>query len=240
MYRFYAEVAGATIREIDYRPSDLAFPLEPLLDSIGPYTSAVLIANPNNPTGTGVDLNGILCILEKARNAAVLIDEAYFEFSGLTALPLIQRCPNLFVSRTFSKVYGMAAMRIGCLFSCPRNIGYLRKAQSPYSVNTLAVLAARAAIQDPRLHRGLRRRGARRPRSAARRPGRAGHPLLSQRRQFHPRAHRPRSIEIRDRLREKGVLVRDRSYDIPGTVRVTVGTREQVGRFLEELKAIWQ
>jgi histidinol-phosphate aminotransferase len=50
----------------------------------------------------------------------------------------------------------------------------------------------------------------------------------------------PRSIEVRDRLRDKGVLVRDRSYDIPGTVRVTVGTREQVGRFLEELKGIWQ
>ena len=239
MYRFYAEVAGATIREIDYRPSDLAFPLEPLLDSIGPYTSAVLIANPNNPTGTGVDLNGILCILEKARNAAVLIDEAYFEFSGLTALPLIQRCPNLFVSRTFSKVYGMAAMRIGCLFSCPRNIGYLRKAQSPYSVNTLAVLAARAAIQDRAYiedyvaevlaARDLLRAGL----------DELGIPYYPSDANFILMRIGPRSIEVRDRLRERGVLVRDRSYDIPGTVRVTVGTREQIGRFLEELKGIW-
>jgi histidinol-phosphate aminotransferase len=210
MYRFYAEVAGATIREIDYRPSDLAFPLEPLL-----------------------------CILEKARNAAVLIDEAYFEFSGLTALPLIQRCPNLFVSRTFSKVYGMAAMRIGCLFSCPRNIGYLRKAQSPYSVNTLAVLAARAAIQDRAYienyvaevlaARDLLRAGL----------DELGIPYYPSDANFILMRIGPRSIEVRDRLREKGVLVRDRSYDIPGTVRVTVGTREQIGRFLEELKGIW-
>ena len=54
MYRFYAEVAGAAIREIDYRAGDLAFPLEELLDAIRPATRAVLIANPNNPTGTGV------------------------------------------------------------------------------------------------------------------------------------------------------------------------------------------
>ena len=58
MYRFYAEVAGAAIREIDYRRPDLAFPLEELLDAIGPSTRAVLIANPNNPTGTGTGVGG--------------------------------------------------------------------------------------------------------------------------------------------------------------------------------------
>ena len=106
MYRFYAEVAGASIREIDYRPGDLAFPLEELLDAIRPSTRAMLIANPNNPTGTGVGVEGIERILRaSAANAAVLIDEAYFEFSGVTALPLVGRAPNLFVSRTFSKVY---------------------------------------------------------------------------------------------------------------------------------------
>ena len=77
MYRFYAEVAGATIREIDYRSRDLEFPLEELLDAITPDTRAVLIANPNNPTGTGVALRGIERILKRAPQAAVLIDEAY-------------------------------------------------------------------------------------------------------------------------------------------------------------------
>jgi histidinol-phosphate aminotransferase len=59
MYRFYSEVAGANLREIDYQPPDFAFPLEPLLDAITPRTRAVLIANPNNPTGTGVALDGV-------------------------------------------------------------------------------------------------------------------------------------------------------------------------------------
>jgi len=76
MYRFYSELAGATVREIPYRQQKLAFPLEELLEAIQPTTRAVLIANPNNPTGTGTARAGIERILAKAANAAVLIDEA--------------------------------------------------------------------------------------------------------------------------------------------------------------------
>ncbi|HTA45737.1 MAG TPA: histidinol-phosphate transaminase, partial [Bryobacteraceae bacterium] len=104
MYRFYAEVAGASIREVPYRAEKLAFPLEELIAAIHPSTRAILIANPNNPTGTGTSRAGIERILEQATGAAVLIDEAYFEFCGVTALPLLNDYPNLFVSRTFSKV----------------------------------------------------------------------------------------------------------------------------------------
>src|SRR5438046_114778 len=96
MYRFYAEVAGGAIREVDYTAGTLEFPLEELLHAITPSTKALLIANPNNPTGTGVTLAGIERILKRARKAAVLIDEAYFEFCGITALGLIANHPNLF------------------------------------------------------------------------------------------------------------------------------------------------
>ena len=80
-----------------------------MLDAITPETRAVLLANPNNPTGTGIALLGIERILHRARKAVVLVDEAYYEFSGVTALTEIERVPNLFVCRTFSKVFGMAA-----------------------------------------------------------------------------------------------------------------------------------
>ncbi|MCU1272789.1 MAG: histidinol phosphate aminotransferase, partial [Bryobacterales bacterium] len=135
MYRFYAEVAGAAIQEVEYLPPQMDFPLDELLHAITPATRAVIIANPNNPTGTGVQFHGIERILRRARKAVVLIDEAYYEFCGVTALPLVERDPNLCVSRTFSKVYGMSAMRLGCVFSNPTNIAFLHKAQSPYSVN---------------------------------------------------------------------------------------------------------
>ena len=239
MYRFYADVAGARVREIPHRTPGLEFPLEDLLGAITPETRAVLIANPNNPTGTGVPLAGIERILGRARQAVVLIDEAYYEFSGVTALGEIERAPNLFVCRTFSKVFGMAAMRLGCLFSHPANVAFLRKAQSPYSVNALAVAAAMAAVRDTAYIRdyvgeilaarellcaGLEKLG------IAYVPSSANFVLTYM---------GERSLEIRDCLRERSILVRDRGHEIPGTVRITVGTREQTRRLLAHLEELW-
>lgn len=148
MYKFYAELAGADIVTVPYREGSLAFPLSELLDRIHPLTKAIFISNPNNPTGTAVSLEGIERLLKRAPHAAVLIDEAYYEFCGVTAIRHLKQYPNLFVSRTFSKVYGMAAMRVGCLFSNAENMKSVKKCHSPYSVNTLAVVAATAAVQD--------------------------------------------------------------------------------------------
>ena len=239
MYRFYAEVAGASIREVDYRAADLAFPLEELLDAIRPTTRAILIANPNNPTGTGLDLEGVRKILAKAAGAAVLIDEAYFEFHGVTALRLIETTPNLFVSRTFSKVYGMAAMRLGCLFSQARNVAYLHKAQSPYSVNALAALAAREAIRDADYIKNYVEEALAARELVCRGLDEMGIGWFPSCANFILFRAGERAIEIRDRLREAGVLIRDRSYELAGCVRVTVGTREQIRRFLAVLKEIW-
>jgi histidinol-phosphate aminotransferase len=239
MYRFYAQVAGAALREIDYRPGTLEFPLEELLETIGPSTRAVLIANPNNPTGTAVSLEGIQQILRQASNAAVLIDEAYFEFCGITALGLLKSHNNLFVSRTFSKVYGMAAMRLGCLFSRPENIAFLHKAQSPYSVNTLAALAARAAIRDPAYVESYVAEALAAREWLYQELDRLKIPYFRSQGNFVLVRIGDRALEIRDRLRETGVLVRDRSYEIAGCVRVTVGTREQVRAFLSKLEEIW-
>jgi histidinol-phosphate aminotransferase len=239
MYRFYAEVAGAKIREVEYRKQKLAFPLDELLEAISPRTRAIFIANPNNPTGTGTSRNGLERILESAVNAAVLIDEAYYEFCGVTALPLLEDYPNLFVSRTFSKVYGMAALRMGCLFSQNGNIEFLHKAQSPYSVNTVAALAARAAVRDRTyiekyvtevlaarelLYVGLEKLGI---------------PYYESKANFVLFEAGDRAIPVREGLRRRGVLVRDRSYELAGCVRVTVGTRDQIREFLAALEEIW-
>jgi histidinol-phosphate aminotransferase len=240
MYRFYAEVMGAKVREIDYPPPGMEFPLQEVLDGITPETRAVLIANPNNPTGTGIGLLAIERILHRARKAAVLIDEAYYEFSGVTALGEIERVPNLFVCRTFSKVFGMAAMRLGCLFSHAANIEYLHKAQSPYSVNSVAILAAQAAVEDRAyiesyvaevlaarelLCVGLEKLGIGYVPSSA---------------NFVLGHFGVRAAPVRDALRGQGILVRDRSYEAPGCVRITVGTREQTRALLAALEEIWK
>lgn len=240
MYRFYAEVAGAKIREVDYPQPEMEFPLRQVLDAITPDTRAVIISNPNNPTGTSLSLAAIERILTRARKAVVMVDEAYYEFCGVTALAVIERFPNLAVCRTFSKVFGMAGMRLGCLFSHAANIRFLHKAQSPYSVNSLAVLAAQAAVRDTAYIRnyvaevlaarevlcfGLEQLGITYvPSSANFVLGRFGE----------------RAIEVRDALRDRGILVRDRSYEAPGCVRITVGTREQTRKLLEALEEIWK
>jgi len=239
MYRFYAEVAGADVREMEYREHDLAFPLEELLAAIRPETKAILIANPNNPTGTGVSVDGVRRILQAAPDAAVLIDEAYYEFSGVTVLPLLREYPNLFVSRTFSKVYGMAAMRCGCLFSNVENVRWMHKAQSPYSVNMLAAVAARAAVQDREYVANYVKEVLSARDFACDGLRKLGIPFYPSQANFVLFQAGERAIPIRDALREKGVLVRDRSYEIPGCVRVTIGTRGQIVRFLTELENLW-
>jgi len=133
----------------------------------------------------------------------------------------------------------MAAMRFGCLLTQAANAVYLRKAQSPYSVNLLAAIAARAAIEDTAyvshyvsevlaaremIYAGLTRLG------IPFYPSQANFVL------FHAGA---RAIEIRDKLRAMDVLVRDRGYEIEGCVRVTAGTRAQTQRFLDCLEQIW-
>jgi len=240
MYRFYCEVAGGKLKEVPYPQPGMEFPLQEVLDAITPETRAVLLANPNNPTGTGVSLLGIERILHRARKAVVMVDEAYYEFSGVTALTEIERVPNLFVCRTFSKVFGMAGMRLGCLFSHEANIALLHKAQSPYSVNSLAVLAAQAAVQDTAyieryvaevlaarelLCLGLEQLGIRYVPSSA---------------NFVLGDFGKRAIEVRDALCGQGILVRDRSYEAPGCVRITLGTREQTRKLLAALEEVWK
>jgi histidinol-phosphate aminotransferase len=199
----------------------------------------VIVSNPNNPTGTGISLLAIERILHRARKAAVMIDEAYYEFSGVTALTEIARVPNLFVTRTFSKVFGMAGMRLGCMFSHPANIAYLHKAQSPYSVNSLAVIAAQAAVQDTAfvenyvaevlaarelLCLGLEKLGISYVPSSA---------------NFVLGHFGKRAKAVSEALRGHAILVRDRSYEAPGCVRITLGTREQTRRLIEALNGIW-
>jgi histidinol-phosphate aminotransferase len=240
MSRFYAELAGARLREVEYPAPGMEFPLEALLACVTPETRAIILANPNNPTGTGVTLAGIERILHRARKAVVLVDEAYYEFNGVTALGEIERQPNLFVSRTFSKVFGMAGMRLGCLFSHEANIRYLRKAQSPYSVNSLAVIAAQAAVADTDYLRnyvaevlaarellsvGLEKLGVRYVPSLA---------------NFVLGSFGARAQEVCAALGAQAILVRDRSYEAPGCVRITAGTREQTRRLLAELEKIWR
>ena len=238
MYRFYAQAAGARVQEVDF-PADLSFPEKGLLRRLNAKTRAVFVANPNNPTGTSASPAQLQALLRAAPQAAVMVDEAYFEFYGRTALPWIKEYANLFVSRTFSKAYGLAALRLGCLFSRAENLGMIRKCQSPYSVNAVAVALGLEAIRDTAYVENY-----------AAEVRRARHLLCEEMdalglRYFPSDANfvlvdfGPAAGRMRRRLGEHEILVRDRSYELPGCVRITVGTVPQTRKLLGVLRRSW-
>ena len=120
----------------------LTLDTQKLYKNINSKVSLIIISNPNSPTGTVLNLNEIKKILEKAKKykIKVVIDEAYFGFSLVTACPLIKRFKNLIVLRTFSKAYGLAGLRIGYAISNPANIEELTNIKPMYEVNSLAIL----------------------------------------------------------------------------------------------------
>jgi histidinol-phosphate aminotransferase len=108
----------------------------------------VYVANPNNPTGIGYTHENILTLLKHHRDALVLLDEAYHEFFGVTCIDLLDKFPNLVIMRSFSKAFSLAGMRCGYLVAQPEVLEVVSRALSPWAVNALTQIAARAAIQD--------------------------------------------------------------------------------------------
>ena len=147
MFEIYAAATGARVVSI---PSgfDFKFPTEAVLSRITSSTRFIAVANPNNPTGASVPISDLLQIAAAAPDAAILIDEAYFEFCGETAIMQWRETPNLFVTRTFSKANGMAGLRIGVLMGDHEQMRMLRRASSPYNLNSVALACLPDALAD--------------------------------------------------------------------------------------------
>src|SRR5271155_5888006 len=153
MYRYYAEVFGAKIRVCRYDAA-MKFPFEDVLRGLRARPRVLFVANPNNPTGTLLDPGEIEKLLKAATHTAVVIDEAYVEFSGVTVVGMIRKYPQLFVVRTFSKAAGLAGLRLGAVIAREDSLENLRRAMPPFPVNVAALAAARAAIRDRETLRG--------------------------------------------------------------------------------------
>ncbi len=147
MYRIYMMAAGAQVISVP-AGRDFHFPADDLCNRITPRTRLIAIANPNNPTGTVAPPEDLLRIARSAPDAAVLVDEAYFEFYGQTMLAMRNEFSNLFVARTFSKAYGLAGLRIGALVGDADQMRAVRRVCSPYNVNAVALACLPDALGD--------------------------------------------------------------------------------------------
>lgn len=229
-----AQIQGAEILEPCYR-QDLSFPVEEVLALIDTGVKLIVICNPNNPTGTAVSRQALLVILEQAMDAgvAVLHDEAYFEWSGITAKDLIDGFDNLFISRTFSKQFGLAAVRAGYILSQEQNIIELLKIRGPYDVNMFAKTAICAALEDVEYMRDYVREVMEKSKP------KLGQFFRENNVKFWPGAanfllvkpdNQRRALEV---LESEGILVRPRSGpNIEGTIRISIGTLQDTERFI--------
>ncbi len=122
--------------------SDMAYPVEKIINVLSTVTvDLTVIASPNNPTGSSITIDDIERIAGTA-NGLVVIDEAYFEFSCITALPLLKKFNNLVISRTFSKAFGLAGLRAGYIIAEPDIIKCIHKVKMPFSLNVFSETAA--------------------------------------------------------------------------------------------------
>jgi histidinol-phosphate aminotransferase len=148
IFRFDTAVAGGTLVQVMPR-SDFSFPLDDVRRAMTPRTRVVFLTNPNNPTGVSMPLDAIRTVADSVpKEAIVFVDEAYAEFAGRSFIPELPSYPNVIVGRTFSKAFGLAGLRIGCLVGSPDIMDPIRRAVPVYSVNVAAAVAVQAALGD--------------------------------------------------------------------------------------------
>ena len=239
MFEIYAAATGARVISIPAGP-DFAFPTEAVLERINERTRLIAVANPNNPTGTFVPLAGLMQIAEAAPDAAVLVDEAYFEFCGETMAPNWRQLPNLFVSRTFSKAYGMAGLRIGVLMGNPEQMSVIRRASSPYNLNSVALACLTDALADQEFVRDYVAQAVDGRRELEGELSAWGIRFWPSHANFVLLHLGERGKPFISRMRERGILVRDRSSDsgCQDCVRITVGRHEHNQQMLTNLREV--
>ena len=230
-----AQMQGMAIEAIPYLLPDFGFPLEELRAALQSCPRILLICNPNNPTGTRLAPELILELAASAPGTLVVVDELYEAFTGDSVLPSVDfaATPNLLVLRSLAKTAGLAGLRIGFAIGAAPVIDRIGRVTGPYDINSFAVTAAHAALADQPyvdsyVAEVLRARTwlVQQLQAAGVRHHAAGGNYLL----IWP--ERP-AEEVEQRLRQAGILVRSMAAKplIDGSLRVSIGTTEQMQRF---------
>jgi histidinol-phosphate aminotransferase len=240
MYRYWAEIADARVCAARYG-GNMAFPLEEVLRGLRQNPRALFIANPNNPTGTLIGEKELRRILREATRTVVVMDEAYSEFSDFTALPWIHEFPQLFVARTFSKVAGLASLRLGAVIGCAESMALVRRAMPPYPVNLAALTAAEAAAGDSARMRAYVAEVKRLRVWVAKEFCGLGVKTYPSAGNFLLADFGPAGPALFRKLERQGILLRDRSKDMgSGFVRITMGTSAEMRRLVRIIRKEWK
>lgn len=238
MYRYYAEIAGARVEALRYS-KEMEFPLADVLAALQRKPRVFFLANPNNPTGTLVGKAAIEKILSAARHTAVVLDEAYADFSDVTGVPWIRRHPNLFVAKTFSKAAGLAGLRLGAVIALQESLSMVRRAMPPFPVNTAALAASVAAVTERETIEHYIRETKRLRTWFAGQLEQRNVRVFPSACNFVLADFGRRGPVLFRNLTRHGILVRERSRDLgPGFARITIGTQAELKSVLRVLDRI--
>ncbi len=248
VYPLVSQAVGATLHVAAANSADAAMPYGHNLDNmralVDADTRVIFIANPNNPTGTWLDADSLESFIRDVPvNVIIVLDEAYVEYvrekDYPNSLAWIDKHPNLVITRTFSKVYGLAGLRIGYSISHPDIADLLNRVRQPFNTNTLAQVAATAALADPEhIDRSVEANasGMQQITTAFERMGLEYIPSVGNFVSF--KTALPEAQVYESMLRE-GIIIRPiGNYDLADFLRVTIGTEQQNERFLKALMKI--
>lgn len=242
VYPIATQAAGAQGKVVPAR--DWGHDLDAMLAAIDAQTRVIFLANPNNPTGTWFDAEALERFLAQVpEQVLVVLDEAYIEYAEGGELPdglaYLAQYPNLLVSRTFSKAYGLAALRVGYAISSPRIADVLNRVRQPFNVNSLALAAACAALEDEDYLRASREAN-----TAGMRQLEAGFRALGlswipSRGNFIAVDFARDAAPVNQALLHEGVIVRPvAGYGMPTFLRVSIGTEAENARLLDALQQV--
>jgi histidinol-phosphate aminotransferase len=240
MMEFYLTLCGADIRPWILPAPDFDYPLEALDAFLEDGGRAVTIARPNNPTGSDLDKTSVLERVVAFPDCLFVVDEAYVEFSGDSLAEQVSAHPNLVVLRTFSKIWSLAALRLGALL-CHEDVARpLRRMWSPYSVNGLGLYLLERLLPDPDWPRQVAREVARekaRLRDYFSRRGFQSH--FGGGNFFLLKIEEGKTRRFREHFREAGVLLREQGgkRHLENFWRISIGPAPVTDRFLEVFEA---
>lgn len=218
--------------------------LDATLAAVSDKTRMIFIANPNNPTGTWLNKTDMTAFLNKVReDIIVVLDEAYFDYVEEPEYPdgieLQRQFPNVVVTRTFSKAYGLAALRVGYCVSHPEIADLLNRVRQPFNVNAMSLAAAVVALDDREHVRtaiDLNRDGMKFVTNACDKMGLSYIPSVGN---FLAIDFGRNAMPIYDALLREGVIARPIGvYEMPNHLRVTIGLASENERFIESLSKV--
>jgi histidinol-phosphate aminotransferase len=241
VYPIVTQAAGAEAVVVPVDKETLQVDLHGMLTKLSDKVRVLFLANPNNPTGTWLQADELRAFIEKIpQQVVVVIDEAYFEYVDKpgygSAVDWIGDFPNLLVTRTFSKIYGLAGLRIGYSISQPELAELLNRIRQPFNTNLPAQMAAVAALQDKdhmTLSREKNLAGMKQLETAFEAMGLSYIPSAGN---FICVDFRREAMAINNELLQRGIIVRPvANYDLPTFLRVTIGSEAENQRFIDAL-----